>query len=145
MKELIRRIACGVCEVLSETLQPAGTIGINEMSSILLDKLEEMGDDHAELYLPDSKCKIYKKDDVIKFLHLDETNKITYVKETMDCDDFAAELYGKGMSLIWSNVHALNFFISEDKELWFVEPQNDKVSKALENWQGFEIRFFLGR
>ena len=126
-------------------LVPAGTIDINLMSSILLDKLEEMGDDKAELYLADNDCKIFLKDSVIDFLVLDETSEIIYVPETMDCDDFAAELYGKGLPLLWTNLHALNWFIDLTNTLWFVESQTNKISRNLEGWQGWDVRMFLNR
>ena len=145
MKELIRRIVCGVCEVLSENIQPAGTISINEMSSILLDKMEEMGDTNAAPVLADIDNKIYNKEEVKAYLGLDETDKITYVPQEMDCDDFAAILFGKFAGLIWTKKHALNFFISEDEILYFIEPQTDKISQTLENWAGWDIRFFISR
>ena len=151
IKEIIRKVACGICEALSRqeevaSLEPAGSIGINQMSSIILDKLDEMGDDKVELYLADNICKVYKKEDVVKFLGLSEIDKIPYVAETHDCDDFAAELYGEGIPLVWTNAHALNWFIEYDKNiLWFVEPQTDTIARNLENWQGWEVRFFLSR
>ncbi len=123
-------------------LIPSGTIDINLMSSVLLDKLEEMGDDKAELYLADNACKVYRKDDAVKFLGLDEIDKITYVTEIHDCDDFAAELYGKGIPLIWTNTHAFNWFIDDTNTLWFIEPQTDTISNNIQNW---DVRFFLSR
>ena len=126
-------------------LQSCATISINEMSSIILDKLEEMGDDKAELYLADIECKIYNDEDVKQFLGLDETDKITFVAETSDCDDFAAEVFGMGLGLIWTTKHALNFYVNQDLVLKFVEPQQDKVSGKLEDWQGWDVRFFLSR
>ena len=151
---IIKSITCVICKALGgcETaaepepkLEPAGRIDINLMSSVLLDKLEEMGDDHAELYLADKQCKVYRKEAVKAFLGLDETDKMTYIAEEMDCDDFAAMLFGMGVPLVWTNVHALNWFIDENDTLWFVEPQTDKMSRTLENWQGWDIRFFLSR
>ena len=128
------------------TLKPSGTIDINLMSSILLDKLEEMGDEKAEIYLPDTDCKVYKKEDVIKFLDLDETDKIKYDGEEQDCDDFGAEVYGLGLGLLWTTKHALNFFVEyETNTLWFAEPQTDELSLVLEDWEGLDVRFFLGR
>ncbi len=126
-------------------LESCGTIDINEMSSILLDKLEEMKDDKADLLLADIACKVYKKEDVVKFLGLDETDKITYIAELHDCDDFAAELYGKGLGLLWTSVHALSWFVDENNTLWFVEPQNDQISQVLENWATWDVRFFMNR
>ena len=127
-------------------LKSAGTIDINLMSSILLDKIEEMGDDKVELYLADIACKVYKKEDVIKFLELDETDKIVFVDELFDCDDFAAEVYGLGFGLVWTSKHALNWFVEyETNILWFVEPQQDKIAKELEDWQGWNVRMFISR
>ncbi len=130
---------------LEATLEPCGTIDINLMSSVLLNKLEEMGDDHAELYLADNQCKIYNKEVVKAFLNLNETDKIVFVSEKMDCDDYAADLYGKGVPLVWSNKHALCWFVDENEILWFIEPQTDKLAQNLEDWQGWDIRMFLSR
>ena len=123
----LRGCLCPRAEPVPLKLTATATISINQMSSILLDKLEEMKDDKAELYLADSACKVFKRSDVVNFLNLDETDKITYVAEEHDCDDAAAELYGKGVPLLWTNVHALNWFVDENYKLWFVEPQTDKI------------------
>lgn len=151
MKNAIGSLCCVIGKVLggcSETpllLRPSGRIDIHTYSSILLDKLEKIGDASAELYMADNVCRVYNKDDVVKLLALDETDKITFVAETMDCDDIAAVLYGMGLGLVWTTKHALNFFISDDNTLYFVEPQTDKISPVLEGWQGGDVRFFLSR
>jgi len=120
-------------------------IDINDWYAILKAKLNEIGDDIAALYPSDTLCKIYNKTDVIEFLGLNEVDKITFVAETMDCDDFAAEVYGKGLPLVWTNIHALSWFIDENLSLWFVEPQSDQIASNLDNWQGWDVRFFLAR
>ena len=130
---------------IKPTLKSCGTISGDEMSSILLDKLEEMKDDKAELYLADVDCKVYRKEEVEAFLKLDETDKIVFVPEEKDCDDIAAELFGEFAGLIWTTKHALNWFIDECDTLWFIEPQQDKLSQTLEDWQGWDCRFFLSR
>lgn len=157
-KAIIRKLACSICKAMGgkqeqsheepepePIIVPAGTIDLHVASSILLDKLEEMGDDSAGIYLPDRQIKYYRKDDVKNFLALDELDKIEFSAEIMDCDDFAAELFGKFAGLVWSNKHALNWFIDETETLWFIEPQNDRLAKALEGWQGSDIQFFIGR
>ena len=126
-------------------LLPCGTIDINLASSILLDKLEEMGDDKAEIYLPDAKIKIYNKNAVAKSYELQEVSSIKYIAGEWDCDDFAANLYGKFAGLCWSNVHALNWFYGKDSTFWWIEPQTRKLSRTLEAWQGSEVRFFIAR
>jgi len=142
---VVGRALGGDTSSVKEVIKPCGTIDINTASSILLDKLEEMGDDKAEIYLPDSDIKIYNKSEVAKAHELKEVSSIKYVAETMDCDDFAAELYGKFAGLVWTNIHALNWFYDEAATFWFIEPQTKVLSKVLENWQGEEIRFFLAR
>lgn len=126
-------------------IESCGTISLSEMASVIYNKLDDINDDEAEVYLPDSFCKIYRKNDVKEYLGLDEISEIVFVTEEMDCDDFAAELFGKFAGLVWTNRHALNWFIDENSKLWFIEPQTDKISENLENWQGWDIRFFLGR
>ena len=143
--ELKRRIKELEAQLALPKLKPAGTIDINLFSSILLDKLDEIGDNNAELYLADKNSKIFDKETVMDFLGLNETDKIVYVPEEMDCDDFAAELFGKGVPLVWTVLHALSWFIDTQGEFYFIEPQTDKISKNLEGWQGSDIRFFLSR
>jgi len=126
-------------------IEPCGTIDIHTMSSILLDKLEDMEDNYAAIYLPDRDNKVYRKADVVEFLHLDETDQIVWKAEVEDCDDIAAQVFDDGLSLVWTNVHALNYFVDENETFWFVEPQTDKIARNLENWQGWDVRFFLGR
>ena len=112
------------------TLSPCGTITIDEASSIILDK----------------NFKVYKKSDVLKSQALKDISTLKYVKETHDCDDFAAKLFGEFASLVWTNTHALNWFIDEKGVFWFVEPQNCVMSELLDvSWQGNDVRFYLGR
>jgi hypothetical protein len=127
------------------TIEPSASISINEMSSIILDKLEEIGDTRAELYLADLECRVYNKDEVEKFLKIEQVDKIVYQPSISDCDDFAAVLFGKGMGLVWTTVHALNWFVDTDLKLWFIEPQTDSMSESLEGWQGWDIRCFISR
>jgi hypothetical protein len=131
-------------------LTPVGTITVDEVSSKLLDKLEEMGDSAADLNLADSTSRLYKKDDVASYLKLVEVDKIVYTPEDMDCDNYAGILYGKFCEqdafpggIIDSHQHRLNWFIDESGVLWFIEPQSRKMSRTLETWQGWDIKFFL--
>lgn len=123
-----------------------GTIDINAAASIVLDVAEAVGwTSAADLFLPDKNFKLYKKDDVQSCYALDEVSAIKYVAEEHDCDDFAARLFGHFAGLAWTNVHALNWFIDENLQFWWIEPQSGKLSKTLEAWQGAQMRFFLGR
>jgi len=156
MKDIIRKVACAICHLiggsevepepdLEPIILPSKVIDIASASSILLDKLEAMGMGDAEIYLPDREIQVYNKEKVKGFLGLDETSEIVYVAEVMDCDDFAAELFGKFAGLVWTNLHALNWFIDDTEKFWFIEPQSDKIASDLEGWQGSQVRFFVGR
>lgn len=127
-----------------QTPTPTGTISLHVMSSILLDKLEQMGCS-APIYLPDEACKVYDMGQVVKALRLSEVSALAYIPEEHDCDDFAAKLYGEFAGLCWTNTHALNWFVDEANEFWFIEPQTNKISDTLENWQGWYLQFLLGR
>jgi len=152
MKEIIRSIAYSIYlatggrpATQSALLKPSSVIGLVEMSSIVLNKLDDVGLSSTDLFLPDSDCKVYRKADVQKAEELKEVATISYVAEVHDCDDFAAELFGKFAGLLWTNTHALNWFIDETNTFWFIEPQTRKLSQALEGWQGSSVRFAIGR
>ncbi len=157
MRELIRALACSICKALGgqevqeaqdetlPTLKPCGTISIYLASSILLDKLEGMGREDTEIYLPDMRIKIYKLEEVENSYELEKVSRLEYIPEGFDCDNFAAKLFGKFAGLVWTNIHALNWFIDENESFWWIEPQTKKLSRVLETWQGYRIRFLLGR
>ena len=126
-------------------LLPCGTIDYALVDAIVRAKVAEIEDKDYEVYIPDSANKVYNKADVIASQELEEVAAIQYVAETMDCDDFAAMLYGKFAGLIWTNAHAFNWFIDEIDTLWYIEPQTKKLSQTIEGWQGSDIRYFLGR
>lgn len=127
-----------------ESPSPTETITLHEMSSILLDKLEEMGCE-APIYLPDDVCKIYKMQDVVSHLKLQQIDKLEFTPEIHDCDDFAAELFGVFAGLVWTNAHALNWFVDDTRKFWFIEPQTSQIADKLADWQGWKIQFFVGR
>jgi len=149
VKDAIIKLLLAIAELLRKpqeipVIQPCGTIDIHTASSILLDKLDEMGDE-AEIFLPDHEMKIYNKAEVMNSYELKGVSVIKYVLGVHDCDDFAAELFGKFAGLVWTMKHALNWFIDETGTFWYIEPQNKKLSQVLENWQGYDVRFYLGR
>jgi hypothetical protein len=98
----------------------------------------------------DNKYVSYPVEDLIKFLEHDDTDKLEYISETFDCEDFATLLDGKeaewharvasdefhagtafGILSIYRgegiNLHALNIFIDDKQTVWLVEPQTDSV------------------
>jgi hypothetical protein len=121
---------------------PAGLIGGSDYKDICQAAALYKGD-QTEIFMPDVAMKVYWKDDVMEFLDYDEIDKIVYVPESMDCDDFARMLFGReenSVSLLWTYDHAMNYWVSPDGVLYYIEPQNDLVSVNLE---GLMIRFFI--
>ena len=99
MKQKIGNLLCAigkalgaVCLEKEESIEESqlvsyGTININLMSSILLDKLEDMNCT-GEIYLPDNDCKTYTKNSVSDHYSLVEISGITYLPEEHDCQNF---------------------------------------------------------
>jgi len=132
-------------EVIQPKLEPCGTIDAGLMYAIVQAKLAEIEDKDYDIFVPDRDNKVYKKADVMAAHELEEVASIPFVDETHDCDDFAAELFGKFAGLIWTTIHAFCYFVDETDTLWYIEPQNKKLSQTIEGWQGSDVRFFLGR
>ena len=129
----------------STELKSAGFVTIESAAVTLAAKLREY-DSSALIFLPDSKLKTYSLDTVKGQYQLEEIQKLTYVAETHDCDDFAAKAFAQGLGLIWTDLHALNWFFSPNCTLFFVEPQSLKVATDLESWQySKNLQFFIGR
>ncbi len=106
----------------------------------------------THIYLSDSQYWLCSDADIENFISRDDTNKMGYVAEERDCDDFSYRLMGQlsvpdwsgtAFGIVWTNLHALNCFIDEGGKFWFVEPQTDKLQDKLEEWQGSEILFIL--
>jgi hypothetical protein len=118
-----------------------------EMSNFLRAKFP-----NAALYLSDNEYTLCHYDDVAYFLAVSQVNKIPYTAESMDCDDFAAALWGEfskppwsGLAIgyVWTEVHALNCVITEDWRLLWLEPQTDELNEKLASWQGLEPRLMI--
>lgn len=142
-QKLIRALL-GKPEPDREDLKPYGTISSEQMAIIIANKLDEIGSP-ADIYLPDYRCKVYRKQDVMSYSGLTEIASLKYIPETHDCDDFAAKAYGLFAGLVWTNNHAMNFIIDETGTFYFIEPQNKRLSQKLEGAQGNAIRFIIGR
>ena len=91
---------------------------------------------HADIFLSDTVYRLCDTADMEEFLAEDRTDVYKYRKESYDCDDFAYRLMGQlsvpgwadlAFGIVWTDQHALNVFVDEDKEVWFIEPQSDAI------------------
>jgi len=107
----------------------------------------EMGED-CMIYLSDRDYQVTSKEEIENFLALDDTDKRKYLSEYHDCDDFSYRLHGQfsvpgwsglAFGILWAGVpgggHAINCFVDNDKEVWIIEPQNDKIFKLPDDWE----------
>jgi len=153
MKELIRQIACAVCKALGNGQSLGKPISTQTIDSTELYKILRLRfPTDGQLYLSDKEYKLCHIEDIECFLIKDETNRVGYIPEERDCDDFAYRLMGQfsipgwsdlTLGIVWTDLHALNCFIDEDKKFWFIEPQKDELQPFLEEWQGKTIRFIM--
>lgn len=95
----------------------------------------------TQILMSDQEKYLCHYDDIALFLAQDETNKAKFTYETYDCDDFAFRLKGQfsipgwsglALGICWTQTHALNLFVSEDKKIYFLEPQNDTITEVID-------------
>ena len=98
------------------------------------------------------KHSLANYNDIAVFLAQDQTNKYPYDFPDYVCSDFSFRLMGQfsipgwadiTFGIAWTDIHALNCIITEDKEFYFVEPQSDKILKMLKPTMGERIRFIM--
>jgi len=106
----------------------------------------------AGLYLSDKEYLLCDNDDITRFLLADETNRLEYVPEKLDCDDFSYRLMGQlsipqwsdlSFGIIWTKGHALNCLVTESRELLLVEPQTDEISVLSDQYTPEDIRVIM--
>ena len=121
-----------------ETITPVSTGKINlaELTSLLKNCVPA-----SQVIMADQWKYLCHYDDIALFLAQDETNKMEYQSETLDCDDFAFRLKGQfsipewsglALGICWTQNHALSCFVDEKWKLWFIEPQTDEILDKVE-------------
>jgi len=105
----------------------------------------------GELYLSDNKNYVLcNLEDIEAFLEADQTDKIKYVENRMDCDNITNRLFGqfnvpgwsdRTIGKMWTDLHACLIVIDQNEELWVLEPQTDDLKPKLEAWQGTKNRW----
>ena len=122
-----------------EAVEPQSTAKIEGLE---LQALLTIAAPSASVFMADNWKLLCNYEDVALFLAQDQTNKVEYISEEFDCDDFSFRLKGQfsipgwaalALGICWTNDHALNCFVDEDRKLWFIEPQNDTIIDTLEN------------
>lgn len=136
-----------ICDWLNnrKLIKPA-TLSPIDHSEIYTILKAELGEGCA-IFLSDMNYWTTNIEEIKRFLSLDDSDKYNYTVEKFDCDDFSYRLMGQfsvpGWSelpfgIIWVGIkdggHALNCFVDINREVWLIEPQNDKVFRIPKDW-----------
>ena len=124
-----------------------------QVTSLLDSRLTFSGRQPSVMIVPDASKAGYSLDTLRKFLEESGPIDIPYRLEAFDCDDYALVLLGKerqwfGLTSPQSTAgstfayvsgdlrfnnettvvgHAMNIFIDDKSEVWFIEPQNAEI------------------
>jgi hypothetical protein len=106
----------------------------------------------AQILLSDNLYKITSIDDLLLYLKSDITDIYKYISEYYDCDDFSYSLMGQlsnpqwgstAFGILWTDVpdgaHAVNCFIDKNRDVWIIEPQNDKIFRLPSIWKPYLV------
>ncbi len=116
-------------------------VSTNEIGMVDLRSILQWMAPNADLFLSDRTYRLCHTENIERFLVQDATDREDYQAERYDFDDFAYRLMGQfsvpdwsdlTIGIVWTNVHALNCVVDEDRQFWFVEPQTDELVKVLE-------------
>jgi len=128
---------------------------VDEMLSVLnRDKKGVINLSKAQIILTDTKYNLPNLTSMIDFLKKDLSNFKFYRADEYDCDDFAVRLWaevkkhstGMAFGIVFSYGHVYNVFIDSNKNLWFVEPQTDKIMDLEDiqlNKKYFPVKFVI--
>jgi len=128
------------------TPNPIGVYVDNaEVKRILKERLGAKLSRTSKIYLPDTLYYLPPKSDAENILRVSVLDSKKWTSEVFDCDDFSYVLkaefcqdaYRQGkrrapycMGIVWGLLptpHAINWVITDDKQLYFIEPQTDAV------------------
>jgi hypothetical protein len=108
-----------------------------QMTSWDLNKMLRKYTDNV--WISDAIYSTSRKKDIEQFLKYNVFRFREYVPEKYDCDNYSFALMGMftyllsghAIGIVWvetpRGAHALNFFIDENKELWYIEPQTNAI------------------
>lgn len=121
-----------------------------EINAIVNQKLHGKLSKIRMIHMPDPQYYNPTVEEVKKILEDTKIDRLTYRKNKFDCDNFALGLKWKVSKLalgqdhreveycvgiVWGKIkmdgewfgHAINWFIDDQKKLWFIEPQTDEI------------------
>lgn len=108
---------------------------------------------NANIFYTDLTYQVFTVQDLQRFLKMDNTDKMKYVADKWDCDNFAVLLYamaeiampGCCFGELWAStpngMHAVNFFVDNLNRFYTIEPQSDEITSGVpKDWTVLWIR-----
>jgi len=108
---------------------------------------------NCSILLGDNKYKTTTKEELMRFLKEDNTDKYPYITEWYDCENFSDTLMGRlsnpdwgclPFGTLWTSMpngaHAVNVFVDNNREVWIVEPQNDGIFSLPNDWNPYFVK-----
>jgi hypothetical protein len=135
---------------ISSSSKPTKSIKVSstDIFNILTSQVPMLSKDTAHIYLSDNTYWLCSYSDIQVFIEADDTNRMNYVSEELDCDDFSYRLMGQfsiknwsgiAFGIVWTDLHALNCFIDDERKFWFIEPQTGEIENSIDPRNGTEI------
>jgi len=130
-KEMIAKIIMKCVQLIFKPVV-AGKITGTELKKLFTTK---------NIFISDKAYTLARHEDIEKFLKLNIFKLRQYVPEKYDCDNYAFSLMGMftnlmsgyAIGIVWVKTpkggHALNFFVDGSNEVWYIEPQSNKIFK----------------
>lgn len=104
--------------------------------------------DSSKIEVKDTYFKLAPLLEYRRMIEYSTVDKRLYVNEFYDCEDFAYALKGEfsipkwaalpfGMVYLYKDgvYHAMNIFIDSNRQIWIVEPQNDKMFRPSKDFK----------
>ncbi len=147
--KLIYQLLLSLTEKFGKKTAPKteGVISRQELNDLLRKQFPGVN-----VHLMDYNYRLAIKEEIEKFLAEDQTNLTQYQTDSYDCDDFSFRLMGQfsipGWSditfgIVWTDVHAMNCIIDENRKFWFIEPQSDNLTETLDSFQGSQVKTII--
>ena len=120
-------------------IQESGTVTYQRLMYTFKDKMKI-----KDVFISDKNYKTLNIESAQVFLKNTLVDLNKYVAETYDCDNFSFSLMGSASNIIpgfafgiaWVNTpegkHAMNVFVDEKFEVYYIEPQNDTITQSTE-------------
>lgn len=112
----------------------------------------------AEFHVADPKYDLISFKDMKEIVKLNRFSEMTYTVRTRDCDDYSFALMGLvrkllpgvAFGIVWVDIldtvtgklkgkHALNFFVDDKYNTYFVEPQSNRIFRKPEAFRPYFV------